>query len=55
MSLAMAEQVPAAQTVILADAAHMAPMTHPGAVSSALSEFFRRCLERGNAPHVAGS
>lgn len=46
MSLAMAKILPNANAVIVAEARHMAQMTHANAVNAALSAFFTQC----NAP-----
>ena len=43
MSRAMAARVPNGQAVIVEDAAHMMPMTHPDAVNRELLTFFQSC------------
>lgn len=43
MSEAMAALVPDGRCVVIDGAAHMMPMTHPGAVNSALLDFVARC------------
>ncbi len=43
MSYAMAALAPAAQVEVLADAAHMMPMTHPTEVNSTLYRFIDEC------------
>lgn len=43
MSETMAALAPMGRSRVLADAAHMMPMTHAADVSTALGDFFRRC------------
>jgi len=45
MSEALATQTPNARAHVVPGAAHMAMMTHPDAVTRALSDFFHRCIE----------
>ncbi len=45
MSRAMAALAPDGRAEIVADAAHMMPMTHPELVNRALLEFAERCQE----------
>ncbi|MCG7518532.1 alpha/beta fold hydrolase [Ruegeria sp. Ofav3-42] len=44
MSRDMARLAPKGQAEVIADAAHMMPMTHPFEVNSSLLRFVRRCL-----------
>ncbi|WP_299024794.1 alpha/beta hydrolase [uncultured Sulfitobacter sp.] len=43
MSREMADLAPNGRAEIIADAAHMAPMTHPARVNTVLSDFIRGC------------